>query len=58
VAFPAISTGVYRYPAQEAAPVAISAVMGAETNVKEVRFVLYSADLLEVFRAALDAAEQ
>jgi O-acetyl-ADP-ribose deacetylase (regulator of RNase III) len=55
VAFPAISTGVYGYPPEEAAPVALAAVAGATTEVEEVRFVLFDEDTLEVFRAALDA---
>src|ERR687888_574054 len=41
VAFPAISTGVYGYPVEEAAPVAIEAVRNADTKVREVRFVLF-----------------
>lgn len=54
VAFPAISTGVYGYPIDEAAPIALAAVAGAETEVEEVRFVLFSERDLAVFRAALD----
>ena len=57
VAFPAISTGVYGYPVGEAAPVAVGAVLGAVTRVEEVRFVLFSPDAYEAFRAALGAAE-
>ena len=55
VAFPAISTGVYGYPLDEAAPVAIGAVHGADTAVDEVRFVLFGRDAYEAFRGALGA---
>jgi O-acetyl-ADP-ribose deacetylase (regulator of RNase III) len=54
VAFPAISTGVYGYPLDEAAPVAIGAVRDAGTDVEEVRFVLFSRDAYEAFSRALD----
>jgi O-acetyl-ADP-ribose deacetylase len=54
VAFPAISTGVYRYPVEEAGPVAIGAVRGAETNVEEVRFVLFGRHAYEAFERALE----
>jgi O-acetyl-ADP-ribose deacetylase len=53
VAFPAISTGVYGYPLEEAAPVAIRTVRGADTDVEEVRFVLFGHDAYEAFRRAL-----
>ena len=53
VAFPAISTGVYGYPVDEAAGVAIDAVRGAETRVDEVRFVLFGRDAYEAFERAL-----
>jgi O-acetyl-ADP-ribose deacetylase (regulator of RNase III) len=56
VAFPAISTGVYRYPLDEAAPVAIGAVHAAETDVEEVRFVLFDGIAHEAFARALDEA--
>ena len=55
VAFPAISTGVYGYPLDEAAPVAIAAVAGATTNVEEVRFVLFDASAYRTFERALAA---
>jgi O-acetyl-ADP-ribose deacetylase (regulator of RNase III) len=55
VAFPAISTGVYGYPLDEAAPVAIGAVRDAGTDVEEVRFVLFGQDAYEAFSRALDA---
>ena len=54
VAFPAISTGVYGYPPHEAAPVAVGAVLRADTRVEEVRFVLFDPDTYEAFRDALE----
>jgi O-acetyl-ADP-ribose deacetylase (regulator of RNase III) len=53
VAFPAISTGVYGYPLEDAAPVAVSAVRGAGTNVEEVRFVLFDDAAHSAFERAL-----
>lgn len=56
VAFPAISTGVYGYPVEEAASVAVGAVLSATTEVEEVRFVLFDPRAYEAFTAALEAA--
>lgn len=53
VAFPAISTGIYGYPLNEAAPIAIDAVRAAETSVEEVRFVLFDERSMAAFAAAL-----
>ena len=53
VAFPAISTGAFGYPVREAASVAIEAVRGAETEVEEVRFVLFGREVFEAFERAL-----
>jgi len=52
-AFPAISTGAFGYPVEEAAGVAIEAVRGAETQVQEVRFVLFGREAFEAFERAL-----
>jgi O-acetyl-ADP-ribose deacetylase len=57
VAFPAISTGIYGYPLDEAAPVAIGAVRAAATQVEEVRFVLFDQRALEAFDAVLSALD-
>ncbi|MGH2694898.1 MAG: O-acetyl-ADP-ribose deacetylase [Actinomycetota bacterium] len=54
IAFPAISTGVYGYPIDEAAPVALAAVRKAQTNVEEVRFVLFDDAAYRAFEEALE----
>lgn len=56
VAFPAISTGVYGYPLDLAAPIAIRAVRGAPTAVEEVRFVLFDTQAYRAFERALGAS--
>jgi O-acetyl-ADP-ribose deacetylase (regulator of RNase III) len=57
VAFPAISTGVYGYPVELAASIAIAAVREAQRPpVELVRFVLFSEDHLEAFQRALTEA--
>ena len=53
VAFPAISTGVFGYPVEEAAGVAVGAVSDARTDVEEVRFVLFGREAFEAFERAL-----
>lgn len=53
IAFPAISTGAYGYPLEEAASVALQAVRGSETDVEEVRFVLFGRDAFGAFERAL-----
>ncbi|MFE9997298.1 O-acetyl-ADP-ribose deacetylase [Streptomyces avermitilis] len=53
VAFPAISTGVYRWPMEDAARIAVEAVRGAETAVGEVRFVLFDDAAYRAFAARL-----
>jgi O-acetyl-ADP-ribose deacetylase (regulator of RNase III) len=57
IAFPAISTGVYGYPVELAAPVAVAAAREAEcAPVELVRFVLFGRDHLEAFERALTEA--
>jgi O-acetyl-ADP-ribose deacetylase len=52
IAFPAISTGVYGYPIDKAARVAVEAVGTADTSVREVRFVLFDAIAHAAFERA------
>ncbi|MGC4997292.1 O-acetyl-ADP-ribose deacetylase [Streptomyces sp. DT195] len=54
VAFPAISTGVYRWPVGEAARVALGAVRSTPTGVEEVRFVLFDERTFEVFAGEVE----
>ncbi|HSR68475.1 MAG TPA: macro domain-containing protein [Acidobacteriota bacterium] len=57
VAFPAISTGVFGYPLEEAARVALQTVIDAAgrlEHVKTVRFVLFSTSDLEVHERVLE----
>jgi O-acetyl-ADP-ribose deacetylase (regulator of RNase III) len=58
LAFPAISTGVYGYPLDAAARVAIATVRDAATRIADVRFVLYGREAYEAFAEALSAAER
>src|SRR5690242_10516709 len=51
VAFPAISTGVYRWPLDDAARIAVETVREADTAVEEVRFVLFDDRAHEAFAA-------
>jgi O-acetyl-ADP-ribose deacetylase (regulator of RNase III) len=59
VAFPAISTGIYRWPMADAARIAVRAVQASRhcRGMSEVRFVLFSGDATEEFSAALAAIE-
>ncbi|GGZ05560.1 O-acetyl-ADP-ribose deacetylase [Streptomyces poonensis] len=49
VAFPAVSTGVYRWPMDDAARIAVQTVRETETAVEEVRFVLFDERAFEAF---------
>ncbi|MEU6770802.1 O-acetyl-ADP-ribose deacetylase [Streptomyces sp. NPDC046759] len=49
VAFPAVSTGVYRWPMDDAARIAVEAVRQAATAVEEVRFVLFDERAYDAF---------
>jgi O-acetyl-ADP-ribose deacetylase (regulator of RNase III) len=56
VAFPAISTGIYGYPIERAAEVAVGTTRDELENhpqIDEVRFVLFSEEHLEAFQQHL-----
>ncbi len=52
IALPALSTGIYGYPAELAAPIAIGAVEPLAGRFDEVRFVFLDDELRAVFEAA------
>jgi O-acetyl-ADP-ribose deacetylase (regulator of RNase III) len=49
VAFPAISTGVYGYPPELAAGVAVSTVTGCDTSVELVRLVAFDRPTYDLY---------
>ena len=61
IAFPAISTGIFGYPAEEAAKVAFTSIIESISNLKHVKkivFVLYSIQDLEVNKRVLEQIVQ
>jgi O-acetyl-ADP-ribose deacetylase (regulator of RNase III) len=58
IAFPSISTGAYRYPLHEAAPIALKAVgdfLAEKSSLEEVRFVLFNNETYEAYVNAAKA---
>ncbi|CAM5386313.1 O-acetyl-ADP-ribose deacetylase [Streptomyces fumanus] len=53
VAFPAISAGIYGWPMDDAARIALETVRAIPTAVEEVRFVLFDARAHQAFTRAL-----
>ncbi len=57
LSFPAISCGIYGYPPEEAAQVALAALgegLARFPDLGPVRMVLFTAELRSIFQAALD----
>ena len=61
IAFPAISTGAYRYPVEAAADVAVASAASAlekAAHVREVRFVLFDTQTAEYYANAARKLER
>ena len=50
IAFPAISTGVYGYPVEEAAGIALSAAKHFEDHFDEIRYICFSHEDFEIYK--------
>ncbi len=55
VAFPAISAGIYGWPIDDAARIAVRTVRGTPSSVEEARFVLFTPGVLAAFEQAAGA---
>ena len=58
IAFPALSTGIYGYPPDEAAPVAVRAVRELADGFDEIRFVFLDDEMRSVFEHADESQEE
>jgi O-acetyl-ADP-ribose deacetylase (regulator of RNase III)/acylphosphatase len=56
VAFPAISTGIYGYPPEQAARIAVATVRAAPTRVREIRLVAFDERTRDLLQAELATA--
>ena len=56
IAFPSISTGAYRYPLEEAAPIAVKAVkdfLSGNPQIEEVIFVLFDDRTYQTYKSVV-----
>ncbi|MFC5183948.1 O-acetyl-ADP-ribose deacetylase [Actinomadura harenae] len=55
IAFPAVSAGIYGWPVDDAARIAVTTVASTPTTVEDVRFVLFTEEAYTAFEQALKA---
>ncbi|WP_242908955.1 O-acetyl-ADP-ribose deacetylase [Actinomadura terrae] len=53
VAFPAVSAGIYGWPMEDAARIAVGTVSSTPTQVSDARFVLFTSDAYTAFERAV-----
>lgn len=56
VAFPAVSAGIYGWPLDDAARIAMTTVLTTRSGLAEARFVLFSQPVFDAFESALRTA--
>lgn len=54
VAFPAVSAGIFGWPLDDAARIAVAAVRSTSSKVTEARFVLFGPDAFAAFEQAVE----
>lgn len=55
IAFPAVSAGIFGWPADSAADIAVASVTQTLTALTDIRFVLFSPEMYDEFARALHA---
>jgi O-acetyl-ADP-ribose deacetylase len=53
IAFPAISTGIYRFPPQRAAEIAVGEILGYTGGIEPVIFACFDAVTADIYRSLL-----
>ncbi|WP_067459377.1 O-acetyl-ADP-ribose deacetylase [Actinomadura macra] len=54
IAFPAVSAGIYGWPVDDVARIAVDTVRSTPTQVSDARFVLFSQDAYNAFERAVE----
>jgi O-acetyl-ADP-ribose deacetylase len=56
VAFPALSTGIYGYPKEEAARIAVDTIRATDSGVDVVKLVAFDGETLRLYEERLSAS--